>query len=324
MSATDVDVGVLLQADGLTVDFATPQGALRAVDAVSLRLCGGVVLGVVGESGCGKSTMAFALAGLLPAQASVTAGSIRLRGRDVTTLAPEERRAIRGREVAMVFQDPLTYLNPVMRVGEQIAEKFDAHDCAPAGGVTGEVSRLLQEVGLAPGAAAMYPHELSGGMRQRVLIAMAIACNPCLVIADEPTSALDVTTQAQILQLFGDLRRSRGASLLLITHDVGVAAELCDEVCVMYAGRIVEKGSVFDVLERPAHPYTQALLAAAAPQPGRGHALKGSPPDLLSPPTGCRFHPRCPYTTARCSAEEPPQCGSGTHQFACWLGTDDG
>ncbi|HVZ43854.1 MAG TPA: ABC transporter ATP-binding protein [Ramlibacter sp.] len=315
-----------LQVTGLKTVFALPQGALSAVDGVDLSVRRGEVLGIVGESGCGKSTMALTIAGLLPPRARMEAGTIHIGGRDVSAMSARERRQLRGREVAMVFQDPLTFLNPVMRVGEQIAEKFLAHEDAPRAAVASRVQGLLREVGLAPGAARMYPHELSGGMRQRVLIAIALACGPGVVIADEPTSALDVTTQAQILELFRDLQRAHGTAVLLITHDIGVAAEICDEVCVMYAGRIVERGTVFDVLERPAHPYTQALLAASAPAAGgslRDAVLAGLPPDLLAPPAGCRFHPRCAHATARCSAQEPPLRRAGTHSSWCWLGPSD-
>jgi oligopeptide/dipeptide ABC transporter ATP-binding protein len=313
----------LLELRGLRTVFNLRHGRVRAVDGVDLVLKAGTILGVVGESGCGKSTLAHSIMRLLPHRAQLVDGSILFGGRDLARLGPEDLRRLRGREIAMVFQDPLTYLNPTLRVDLQIAEKIWAHETKSREQVHAEIATLLREVGLPPGVERRYPHELSGGMRQRVLIAIALACGPSLIIADEPTSALDVTTQAQILDVFRALQRSRKTAFLVITHDVGVAAELCDEVCVMYAGQIVERGSVYDVLERPAHPYTQGLLATVLSIDefrARVVTLDGSPPDLTDPPTGCRFHPRCPHATAVCAERVPPVMDVGAgHEVMCWL-----
>jgi len=313
----------LLELRGLQTSFATRGGQVRAVDGVDLTIRAGTVVGVVGESGCGKSTMAHSIIRLLPSSARIIAGSIMFGGRDLARVTPQELRRIRGREIAMVFQDPLTYLNPTLRIGLQIVEKIRAHEIDAADDIARTVAALLNEVGLSDGVQQRYPHEISGGMRQRVLIAIALACGPSLIIADEPTSALDVTTQAQILEVFRALQRSRNTAFLIITHDLGVAAELCDDVCVMYAGRIVERGSVYDVLEHPAHPYTQGLLGSVLSITGFQPSvttLEGSPPDLAAPPSGCRFHPRCPHATSRCIDESPPTVDIGAgHLVTCWL-----
>jgi peptide/nickel transport system ATP-binding protein len=313
----------LLELRGLRTVFNLRHGRVRAVDGVDLVIRAGAVVGVVGESGCGKSTMAHSIVRLLPHRAEIVDGAILFGGRDLVRLSPDELRRIRGRDIAMVFQDPLTYLNPTLRIGTQIAEKIWAHEPDGRADAADAVTTLLREVGLPAGVEERYPHEVSGGMRQRVLIAIALACGPSLIIADEPTSALDVTTQAQILEVFRGLQRSRRTAFLVITHDLGVAAELCDEVCVMYAGQIVERGSVYDVLERPEHPYTQGLLASVLSiDEFRASVvtLDGTPPDLTDPPAGCRFHPRCPHATAVCAERVPPvvEVGAG-HQVACWL-----
>lgn len=313
----------LLELRQLQTVFELRHGRVRAVDGVDLTVNAGTVVGVVGESGCGKSTTAHSIIRLLPNRARVVGGSILFGGKDLARLSAAEMRHVRGREIAMVFQDPLTYLNPTLRIGVQIAETMWAHPDETRRDVDEVIATLLREVGLPPGIESRYPHEVSGGMRQRVLIAIALACGPSLIIADEPTSALDVTTQAQILDLFRSLQRSRRTAFLLITHDLGVAAELCDEVYVMYAGQVVERGSVYDVLERPGHPYTQGLLASALSIDEFRKSLvtlEGSPPDLTDPPPGCRFHPRCPHATSRCVERVPPvvTIASG-HHVACWL-----
>jgi len=313
----------LLELRGLRTVFNLRHGRVRAVDGVDLVIKAGTIMGVVGESGCGKSTMAHSIIRLLPHRAQLVDGAILFGGRDLARLDPEALRRLRGREIAMVFQDPLTYLNPTLRIGTQIAEKIWAHETEAREDVPAVIATLLSEVGLPAGVESRYPHELSGGMRQRVLIAIALACGPSLIIADEPTSALDVTTQAQILDVFRALQRSRKTAFLVITHDVGVAAELCDEVCVMYAGQIVERGTVYDVLERPGHPYTQGLLASVLSIDefrATGVTLDGAPPDLTDPPTGCRFHPRCPHATAVCVERVPPVVDVGAgHEVMCWL-----
>jgi oligopeptide/dipeptide ABC transporter ATP-binding protein len=313
----------LLVVEDLSVGFRSGGRWANAVKGVSLVVAEGETIGLVGESGCGKSATALAVVGLLPRAGRVTGGRVMFRGQDLLGLSRRRLRRIRGREIAMVFQDPLTYLNPTLRIGTQIAEKFWAHETELRENVRAAIATLLREVGLPAGVEERYPHELSGGMRQRVLIAIALACGPSLIIADEPTSALDVTTQAQILELFRALQRSRKTAFLLITHDLGVAAELCDDVCVMYAGQIVERGSVFDVLERPGHPYTQGLLASVLSiDEFRASVvtLDGTPPDLTDPPAGCRFHPRCPHATAVCAERVPPVVDVGAgHEVMCWL-----
>lgn len=318
----------LLELRALRAVFNLQHGRVCAVDNVDLAIDHGSVVGVVGESGSGKTTLAHAIVGLLPPRAQIAGGAVLFGGRDLARLAAEELRKVRGREIAMVFQDPLTYLNPTLRIGTQIAEKFWAHKTERGVATGPAIATLMREVGLPIGTETRYPHELSGGMRQRALIAMALACRPSLIIADEPTSALDVTTQAQILDLFRALQRSHNTAFLIITHDIGVAAELCDYVCVMYAGQIVERGSVFDVLERPEHPYTQGLLASAVSADSThalGIALDGAPPDLVDPPPGCRFQPRCPRSTPVCAQAAPPvaKLGAG-HEVSCWLKVDNG
>lgn len=317
------DTAPLLELRQLQTVFELRHGRVRAVDGVDLTVKAGTVVGIVGESGCGKSTIAHSIIRLLPHRAHVVGGSILFGKKDLARLSPDEMRRVRGREIAMVFQDPLTYLNPTLRIGLQIAEKIWAHPDESRGDVDEIIATLLREVGLPPGVEDRYPHEMSGGMRQRVLIAIALACGPSLIIADEPTSALDVTTQAQILKLFRGLQRSRHTAFLLITHDLGVAAELCDEVYVMYAGQVVEHGSVYDVLERPSHPYTQGLLASALSIDEFRKSvvtLEGAPPDLTDPPSGCRFHPRCLHATSRCAERVPPVVTIAPgHRVTCWL-----
>jgi oligopeptide/dipeptide ABC transporter ATP-binding protein len=313
----------VLEVRGLRTVFDLRYGQVRAVDGVDLVVGPGAVVGVVGESGCGKSTMAHSIVRLLPHRARVVDGAILFGGRDLARLPADELRRVRGREIAMIFQDPLTYLNPTLRIGTQVAETIWAHGTGPRATAGDTVAEVLREVGLPPGVQDRYPHELSGGMRQRVLIAMALVCGPALIIADEPTSALDVTTQAQILEVFRALQRSRRTAFLLITHDLGVAAELCDEVCVMYAGQIVERGPAEAVLEAPRHPYTQGLLASVLSIEEYRESvvtLEGSPPDLANPPAGCRFHPRCPHATRVCTDQVPPVVARPAgHEVMCWL-----
>jgi oligopeptide/dipeptide ABC transporter ATP-binding protein len=307
----------------LTTRIDAARGPVTPVDGVSFTLRPGEALGLVGESGSGKSMTAFSLVRLFPTRAArVTGGEVRFDGRDLLALRDDEMRAIRGREIAMVFQDPSTYLNPVLTVGEQVAEAWAAHH-----GWTGALARAVEalaHVGLpdAPAIARRYPHELSGGMRQRVTIAQAIVCRPRLLIADEPTTALDVTVQAQILELLGRLRRELGMALLLITHDLGVVAETCDRVAVMYAARVVESGATARVFAAPAHPYTRGLLGGAlSVYEAREivHAMEGAVPDLSAPPAGCRFHPRCPHVMDVCRERTPPHFDVQGAAAACWL-----
>jgi len=300
----------LLAVRDLVVEFETPRGTVRAVDGVSLTLAHGATLGLVGESGCGKSVTSLAIMRLLDSNARIRAGSIRFEGHDVLDLDERAMRRLRGARMAMIFQEPSTSLNPVFTVGAQVAEALRIHRrlsraAAWAGAV--ELMRLV-EIPDAERRASAYPHELSGGMKQRVMIAMAISCEPALLVADEPTTALDVTIQAQILDLLRGLKERLGMSLLLITHDLGVVAAEADEVVIMYAGRIVERAPSRALFAAPAHPYTQALLASL-PRLERREArltpIPGRVPDLLELPSGCRFRDRCPRASERCSREDP-------------------
>ncbi|HXF82274.1 MAG TPA: ABC transporter ATP-binding protein [bacterium] len=314
----------LLVVDNLTTRIRTSRGTVTPVDGVSLRVREGGAVGLVGESGSGKSMTAFSILRLFPTPSAwVAGGRVLFDGRDLTALPESELRAVRGREVAMVFQDPATYLDPVLTVGEQVAEAWAAHH-----GWRGAWARAVEALGLVglpdpAETARRFPHELSGGMRQRVLIAQAIVCRPKLLIADEPTTALDVTIQAQILDLLRGLRARLGMALLLITHDLGVVAEMCEETAVMYAGGVVESGPTESVFARPAHPYTQGLLASAISVQQAQQITKtieGAVPDLRDPPPGCRFHPRCPHAMPVCRAETPPVFRvAEEHAAACWL-----
>ncbi|MDI5938255.1 ABC transporter ATP-binding protein [Micromonospora sp. DH15] len=302
----------LLSIRDLVVEFPTPAGPVRAVDQVSLDLGFGERLGIVGESGSGKSVLARTAMGLTRTRAARVTGQVRLAGHAVLDLSERRRRALWGREVAMVFQDPLSALHPITPIGEQIAEAVRRDPRVTRRQAATRAVELLDLVGIpSPGRRVEeYPHQFSGGMRQRVVIAMALACEPALLIADEPTTALDVTTQAQIVELVADLRRRLGTAVVWITHDLGVVAGVADTVAVMYGGRIVERGDVDAVFDAPAHPYTRALLAAR-PDPQRAGgdlpAIAGAPPSPLDLPPGCAFWPRCPVRgDARCEHELPP------------------
>ncbi len=316
----------LLTVDNLRTTFRTDDGPVGAVDGVSLSVDAGKVLGIVGESGCGKSAMSLSIMGLLPKSAHVE-GSIRLGDRELVGLSSGELRQLRGDDMAMIFQDPMTSLNPVMRIGEQLVEAVRLHRKVSKAEARGIAVEGLAAVGIPSPEDRMrsYPMELSGGMRQRVMIAMALLNRPRLLIADEPTTALDVTTQAQILELMRELRSEVDAAIVLITHDLGVVAELCDEVAVMYAGRVVERAPVDELFARPQHPYTWGLLASL---PGRNradarlHQIPGSPPSLLRPPAGCRFAPRCAFAMDACTADPAPalaSTGRGDAAVACLL-----
>ena len=313
----------LLDVRGLSMWIETPRGPVRAVDGVSFSVGQGEKVALVGESGCGKSMTARTILRLLPGPAArIVSGKILFEGRDLATLARSEMEQVRGGRIGMVFQDPLTYLNPRMRIGDQIGEGIHLH--RPRADVAAETAFLLGKVGLPTDRGFMrrYPHELSGGMRQRVLIATALAARPRLLIADEPTTALDVTLQAQILQLLDDLCAEFGMALLLITHDMGVVAELCDRVHVMYAGNLVEEGTTLDIFENPRHPYTRALLEAALSiEHRREHfaAVPGTVPDLVDPPEGCRFRPRCGRAFEACVADPVAAAARAGVNVACWL-----
>ena len=318
----------LLEVNDLSVTFNTEKGVLQAVDDVDLRIFPGEVLAVVGESGSGKSVTALSLMGLSRGPNAQISGSARFEGTDLVAATDEELRRIRGERIAMVFQDPMSSLDPVYRIGDQIVEQIRAHREMPREDARQRAVELLDAVGIPDAAtrADSYPHEFSGGMRQRVMIAMALSLEPSLLIADEPTTALDVTIQEQIVQLLRELNRSRGLSILLITHDIGLVAEIADRVAVMYAGRIVEQGTLDEVFYDPQHPYTWGLLGSLTridrPRPERLSQIPGAPPSLLSPPRGCHFRPRCPHEFERCP-EVPPlearQSDSSGHLDRCWL-----
>ena len=312
-----------LEVAGLTLDFRQEGRTLRVLDGVSFRVDPGRTLAIVGESGCGKSVSALAIMGLLPDTARL-GGAIRLGGRDLMALGAEERRLLRGGEMAMIFQEPMTSLNPAFTAGDQVAEALRLHQGLDRAAAFAEAVRMLDRVRIPDAArrARQYPHQLSGGMRQRVMIAMALACRPRLLIADEPTTALDVTVQAQILALLDDLKRETGTAIVLVTHDLGVVADHADDVAVMYAGRIAEQAPAATLFARPEHPYTAGLLGAAPGEGARGERLasiEGTVPDLRAPPPGCRFAPRCPFAVARCGVEVPPLARvAEDHVSACW------
>ena len=313
----------LLMLEHVEVGFATDGGQVSAVSDVSLAVSEGEIFGLVGESGCGKTTLAMATMGLLPASATVN-GSIRFQGRDLVALASEELRLLRGDRISMVFQDPMTSLDPAFPIGEQVAETITAHRDVDKREARDRALELLQDVGI-PEPERRYgdaPHRLSGGMRQRVVIATALANEPALLLADEPTTALDVTIQSQMLDLLRDLRARRRTTIVLITHDLGVIAQICDRVGVMYAGQLVEIATVAEIFRSPRHPYTQALLAALPTQqqtPGTLRVIPGRVPNLADPPPGCRFAARCPSVMDACTTVPPLAHETADHQIACWL-----
>ena len=313
----------LLEVRGLTTEFKTRAGPLRAVNDVSFSLQRGRVLAVIGESGCGKSALLRTILSIQPRTARIT-GAVLMRGTDLLALAPKERECIRGDWLAMVFQDPMTALDPVFTVERQIVETLRRHKDLSRGAAAVRARELLELVQIPSPEQRLksYPFELSGGMRQRVVIAMALACEPSLLLADEPTTALDVTVQAHVLELLRDLQRRLGMSIIIVTHDLAVAVELADDVAVMYAGRIVESGPVREVIHHPAHPYTQGLLAANV-RPGqkeRPAAIPGAPPNLARLPTGCSFAPRCRHATEACQAVFPAEYLAGIgHAVRCLL-----
>jgi oligopeptide/dipeptide ABC transporter ATP-binding protein len=314
----------LLEVEHLTTVFELRSGPAAAVDDISFQILPGETLGIVGESGSGKSAAAFSIMRLIERPGRITGGKILFKGRDLLQLPEEEMRRVRGAEIALIFQEPMTALNPVFTVGDQIAEAMLVHGRSDKRAARARAIELLDMVKV-PNAASRvddYPHQLSGGLRQRVLIAMAIACKPALVIADEATTALDVTTQAEILALLREMKESLGLSLMLITHNFGVIAECADRVAVMYAGRIVEQAPVREILRAPAHPYTRGLLASM-PQGPRGqrlHAIEGAVPVLGRIPAGCAFHPRCPDRFAPCDLNPPPDFTvAARHVARCYL-----
>jgi peptide/nickel transport system ATP-binding protein len=316
----------LLEVRGLQTHFASERGVVRAVDGVDLRLERGRTLGIVGESGCGKSVTALSIMGLVPQPPGrIAAGEVRFEGEDLLQASAQRLRDLRGEQLSMIFQEPMTSLNPAFQVGDQIAEVIVRHKDVSDLEARNQSIEMLRKVRIpSPEARAReYPHQLSGGMRQRVMIAMALACNPKLLIADEPTTALDVTIQAQILELMRTLREELGTAIILITHDLGVIAELADDVIVMYAGKVVERCAVPRLFAEPQHPYTIGLLGSIPrldlEQP-RLAAIEGFVPDAAAMPSGCRFHPRCPFSIEKCRRQEPElrEIHPG-HFAACWL-----
>ena len=329
--------GPVLAVDNLAVEFDTHGGTVRAVRGVSLEVAAGETLAVVGESGCGKSVTVQALMGLIPMPPGrIVNGSAKLLGRELIGLTQAELNTVRGADMGMIFQDPMTSLNPTMRVGDQIAETLVVHRGLPRRKALAEAVKLLERTRIpdASQRVRQYPFEFSGGMLQRVMIAMSLACTPRLLIADEPTTALDVTIQDQVLELMKEIQREDGMAIILITHDLGVVARMADRVAVMYAGEVVETGTADDIFYRASHPYTQGLKAAmpdvyegadgGADDSSAGvdqlAAIPGSPPDLFAPPPGCAYHPRCPHAMKLCNQADPPafEVAAG-HLSNCWL-----
>ena len=322
----------LLTVSDLRVSFATEEGVVQAVDGVSFDLRAGEMLAIVGESGCGKSVTALTVMGLSRGPNAAISGEVRLDGRDLVALPEEELRKVRAERVAMVFQDPMTAMNPVYKVGDQIVEQILAHEDVSKAEARDRAVEALHSVGI-PNPERRYehyPHEFSGGMRQRAMIALALVLEPEVLIADEPTTALDVTIQAQILRLLEQLNQERGLAVILITHDLGVVAEVADRTLVMYAGRVVEQGTLDDIFYDPQHPYTWGLLGSLTridqPRPRRLPSIPGAPPSLISPPRGCHFRPRCPHEFAKCPDTprlEARLPHSPEHLDRCWLELDE-
>jgi peptide/nickel transport system ATP-binding protein len=320
----------LLDVENLSVQFATEDGLVRAVDGVSFELDRGQVLGIVGESGSGKSVTAMTIMGLTRGVNARFEGSVRYQGKDLLKISDAEMQDYRGNEIGMIFQDPMTSLNPVYRVGEQIVEAIQAHENVDKRGAHRRAVELLRQVGIPNPETRVddFPHQFSGGMRQRAMIAMALSCNPAILIADEPTTALDVTIQAQIVELIGRLKDDFNSAVIMITHDLGVVADIADEILVMYAGRVVERAETRDLFYDPQMPYTWGLLGSIPrldrPRPERLYSIKGAPPSLINAPKGCKFRPRCPHAFEKCM-EEPrleQRVEAQGHFDRCWLDVD--
>ncbi len=319
----------LLEVRDLTVEFPTRRGVLRALDRVSFDIAPGEILGVVGESGAGKSLTGAAIIGLLEPPGRIASGAIHLQGQRIDTLRGEAMRSLRGRQIGAIFQDPLTTLNPLYTVGQQLIETMRTHLPLSETAARQRAISWLEQVGIPAAARRIdaYPHEFSGGMRQRVVIALALCAEPVLVIADEPTTALDVSIQAQIIDLLKNITKTHGTAVMLITHDMGVIAEAADRVAVMYAGRIAEIGTTRAVVRQPAHPYSVGLMGSipsVAQKVARLRQIDGAMPRLTAIPAGCSFHPRCSQAFARCTAEHPELRPAGATQAACWLHAGDG
>jgi len=320
-------VATLLDIKNLQTHFFTEDGVVKAVDGVTYDLQEGDTLALVGESGCGKSVSALSILRLIPnPPGRIVGGTVEFEGEDLLTMPEDQMRKVRGNRIAMVFQEPMTSLNPVLTIGRQLTESLELHRALSKEESKEEAGRLLELVGIPDGGSRLndYPHQFSGGMRQRVMIAIALSCQPRLLIADEPTTALDVTIQAQILELMQRLSKELGAAILIITHNLGVVARYADRVNVMYAGRIIERGSAEDIYKNPKHPYTEGLLNSV-PRLDQARTekldpIQGMPPDLVNLPPGCPFRPRCKYVIDKCSEELPPLVNVGeNHTAACWV-----
>jgi len=313
----------ILRIEDLKVEFPISIGTVRAVNGVDLELVRGEVMGLVGESGCGKSTLGFSILRLLRPPGRISGGRIIYNGHDIVQMGQEELLALRGSKIAMIFQDPLTSLNPLFSIGEHFVETLRAHEKGISKKDALERSeKVLESLGIAGERLREYPHQMSGGMRQRIMIGLALILNPDLLIADEPTTALDVIVEAQFLDLLDDLRKQYNLTIILITHNLGNVAQLADRITVMYGGTIAEVGPAQSIFDEPLHPYTQGLLASIPniklDQPEL-KTMPGSPPDLVDPPAGCVFHPRCPYVMDICTKERPPVFARNGHRMSCWL-----
>jgi oligopeptide/dipeptide ABC transporter ATP-binding protein len=313
----------ILEIENLRVHFPIHIGTVRAVENVTLDLKQGEVMGLVGESGCGKSTLGFSILKLLRPPGKIAGGQIRYHGDNIAKMSERELLGIRGKRIAMIFQDPLTSLNPLFRIGDQFVETIQTHENGVSKKEAFErAGDMLKRLGIAPDRLFEYPHQMSGGMRQRIMIGIALVLNPDLLIADEPTTALDVIVEAQFLDLLNELREQFNLTILLISHNIGIVAQMADRVTVMYGGRLAETGSVDGVFADPRHPYTQGLLTSIPniklDQPEL-HTMPGGPPDLVDPPCGCVFHPRCPRVMDKCRTEIPPSFSDNGHLAACWL-----
>ncbi len=318
-----------LKIEDLTVEYRSGRRRVHAVNGLDLQVSEGEALGFVGETGAGKTTTALSILRILPnPPAKVLSGKVIFKDRDLFTLSEREMRAIRGEEIAMIFQDPMTSLDPVKTVGDQICEMIMLHQHCSKKEAWDKAGDMLETVGIDRERAGEYPHQFSGGMKQRVVIAIALSCNPSLLIADEPTTALDVTIQAQILELMKDLKKKYQSSMIMITHDLGIVAEICDNVAIMYAGGVLEYGSVFDIYKDPQHPYTRALFDSIPDvhrDQDRLKVISGLPPDPTDIPSGCPFHPRCPHCTEQCKAQMPDKVYvNDTHWVRCILAGAEG
>jgi peptide/nickel transport system ATP-binding protein len=316
----------MLEVDNLKIYYFPRGKIIYAVDDVTLKISDKTIVGIVGESGSGKSTLAYGIIRLVPPPGKIVSGSIRLNNIDITKLDEMKLREVRGKKISMVFQDPLVSLDPLMKIGDQIVETILAHEETNREEAIDRAHRLLEDVGVGSERYIYYPHQLSGGQRQRVMIAIALSLYPDILLADEPTTALDVIIQEQIMNLFSDIRRKYGTSIMLISHDISLVIQWCDKIGVMYAGELVEYSDSRELIQEPLHPYTKLLLEAVPDiedETKRITSIPGTPPDLSNPPPGCRFHPRCPYKMNICNKQTPPEHIHGNRRVKCWLYGDE-